>query len=77
MFEELLESVREGGANEHRMQDVLTTNVVGVLAPAGDETEVFLAAHRRADTGRVHGGLLGSERNFPSPVLRPLLLGGL
>src|SRR5439155_571734 len=33
-------------------------DVVGVLALAGDKAEVFLAAHRRADTGRAHGGLL-------------------
>src|SRR5208337_4111283 len=33
-------------------------DVVGVLALAGDETEVFLAAHRRADAGRAHGALL-------------------
>jgi hypothetical protein len=28
------------------------------LALAGNETEVFLPAHRRADTRRAHGGLL-------------------
>ena len=32
--------------------------VVGVVTLAGDETMVFLAAHRRADPGRSHGGLL-------------------
>ena len=33
-------------------------DVVGVLALAGDEADVFLAAHRRADSGRAHGVLL-------------------
>ena len=32
--------------------------VVGILALAGNEAEVFLSAHRRADTRRAHGGLL-------------------
>jgi hypothetical protein len=30
-------------------------DVVGILALAGDEAEIFLAAHRRADAGRAHG----------------------
>ena len=37
--------------------DAESAHVVGVLALAGDETDVFLAAHRRADPGRAHGGL--------------------
>ena len=31
-------------------------DVVGVVALAGDEAKIFLAAHRRADSGRSHGG---------------------
>jgi hypothetical protein len=31
--------------------------IVGIVALAGDETLVFLAAHRGADSGRSHGGL--------------------
>ena len=34
-------------------------NIVRILPLARDETEVFLAAHRRADTGRAHGVLPG------------------
>jgi hypothetical protein len=30
-------------------------DVVGVMALAGDEAEIFLAANRGADSGRTHG----------------------
>ena len=33
-------------------------DVVGVMAFAGDEAVVFLAAHRGADPGRAHGSVL-------------------
>ena len=33
-------------------------DVVGVVALAGDEAAIFLAAHRGADTGRAHGSFL-------------------
>ena len=44
-------------AHEHRSRLARPHHVVGVLALAGNETEVFLAAHRRADPGRAHSGL--------------------
>ena len=33
-------------------------DVGGVVALAGDETLILLAANRRTDAGRAHGGLL-------------------
>ncbi len=44
-------------------------HVIGILSLAGNKAEVFLAAHRRADPGRAHGGLL--------PLYFFKLLGGL
>jgi len=46
------------GAHEHRAGFARPADVVGVLPLAGNEADVFLAAHRRADSGRAHGGLL-------------------
>ena len=48
--------VRMRRAQEHRARFARPADVVGVLALAGDEAEVFLATHRRADSGRTHGG---------------------
>jgi hypothetical protein len=31
-------------------------HVIGVSTLAGDKAEIFFSAHRRADTGRAHGG---------------------
>ena len=45
-------------AHEHRPRLARPHHVVGILPVACDEAEVFLAAHRRADPGRAHGGLL-------------------
>ncbi len=44
--------VRMRRAHEHRAGLARPADVVGVLALAGDEAEVFLATHRRADPGR-------------------------
>src|SRR5262245_66204871 len=44
-------------------------DVIGILALARDEAEIFLPAHRRADTRRAHGGL--------PPVEFLILFGGL
>ena len=44
-------------------------DVVGVVAFAGDEAMVFLAAHWGADTGRTHGSFL---RRFFAGTLVPL-----
>ena len=46
--------VRMRRAHEHRAGLARPADVVGVLALAGDEAEVFLAAHRCADPGRGH-----------------------
>jgi hypothetical protein len=32
-------------------------HVIGVSTLACDKAEIFFSAHRRADTGRAHGGL--------------------
>ncbi len=45
-------------AHEHGAGLARPHHVIGVLSVAGDKSEVFLAAHRRADPGRAHGGLL-------------------
>ena len=45
-------------AHEHGVGLARPADVVGVVALAGDEAQVFLAAHRRADSGRAHGALL-------------------
>jgi hypothetical protein len=47
--------VRMRRANEPGMALPRATEVVGIVPPAGDEPNVFLAAHRRADPGRAHG----------------------
>jgi hypothetical protein len=41
-------------ANKNRARFASPHDVIGILALAGDETDVFLAAHRRADPGRSH-----------------------
>ncbi len=48
--------VRMRRAQKHRARLARPANVIGVLALAGNKAEVFLAAHRRADPGRTHGG---------------------
>ncbi len=60
--------VRMRGANEIDMGLRRTGHVVGVLALAGDETEIFLAAHRSADSGCTHSA---SSRSG-GPSRRPL-----
>ncbi len=45
-------------AHEHGAGLARPVDVVGVLALSGNETDVFLAAHRRANSGRAHGGFL-------------------
>jgi len=60
-------------ANKQRPSLARTADVVGVLALAGDEAEVFLAAHRRADSGRCHEAFLPSSGfdGFTRPVSCP------
>ena len=41
-----------GGAQKSGMGLARTIDVVGILALARDESEIFLAAHRSANTGR-------------------------
>ena len=49
-------------AHEIGMRLARLLDIGGVVTFAGDETLVFLAAHRRADPGRAHGGLLRGQR---------------
>ncbi len=50
----------------------VTVDVVGVLALAGDETNVFLALDGCADAGRAHATLPGDVLMFGSRFLGPL-----
>src|SRR5208337_2574350 len=50
--------VRMRRADEIRISLAGPVDVVGVVALAGDEPLVFLAAHCGADPGRTHGSLL-------------------
>ena len=47
--------VRMRRADEHRVRLTGPGDVVGVLAPPGDETEILLASHRCAHACRAHG----------------------
>src|SRR2546426_6138071 len=42
-----------------------TIDVGRVVTLAGDETMILFAAHRRADSGRAHGGLLPRLERIP------------
>ena len=57
-------------AHEIGMRLAGPRDIGGVVALAGDETLVLFTAHRRADPGRAHGGLL-SQSNTGGHQGRP------